>query len=139
MCVCVYVGRAEFVAEEKDLESDEALWALYERWCKYFNEERDRDEMARRFSKFKKTVLRVQRNKKAGLPYTLEINYLADGKLIELYRPKVPIWEYVRRMPYSDSVIYGRPPDFLFSEGHKFLSKKKMRDTTDAEVTNQSA
>jgi len=112
------------VAEEKDLESDEALWALYERWCKYFNEERDRDEMARRFSKLKETVLRVQRNKKAGLPYTLEINYLADGKLIELYRPKVPIWEYVRRMPYSDSVKYGRQPDFLFSEGHKFLSKK---------------
>jgi hypothetical protein len=47
------------VAEEKDLESDEALWALYERWCKYFNEERDRDEMARRFSKLKETVLRV--------------------------------------------------------------------------------
>jgi putative sterol carrier protein len=37
----------EFVADEKDLESDEALWALYERWCKHFNQECDRDEMAR--------------------------------------------------------------------------------------------
>jgi hypothetical protein len=42
----------EFVAPEQDLESDEALWALYERWCKAFNQKRDHDEMVRRFSKF---------------------------------------------------------------------------------------
>uniref|UniRef100_A0A0D9XX75 Alginate lyase 2 domain-containing protein n=1 Tax=Leersia perrieri TaxID=77586 RepID=A0A0D9XX75_9ORYZ len=31
--------------KEKDLESEEALWALYERWCKAFHQERDRDGM----------------------------------------------------------------------------------------------
>ncbi|CAN6286248.1 unnamed protein product [Urochloa humidicola] len=38
---------------DKDLESDEAVWALYERWCKAFNKERDHAEMARRFKLFR--------------------------------------------------------------------------------------
>lgn len=84
------VGKVECVADEKDLESDEALWALYERWCKAFNQERSLEEMARRFSKFKQTVLMLDSNKKARLPYRLEINWFADGKDIELVRPKVP-------------------------------------------------
>ncbi|CAO2038399.1 unnamed protein product [Urochloa humidicola] len=35
----------EFVATEKDMASDEAMWALYKRWCEYFKVERDHDEM----------------------------------------------------------------------------------------------
>lgn len=72
----------KFVAEEKDLESDEALWALYERWCKAFDQERDHEEMARRFDTFKKTVLDVQHTNKAypsHKPRT--ITKLADGKM----------------------------------------------------------
>ena len=38
---------------DKDVESDEAIWALYELWCKAYNKERDHGEMARRFSTFK--------------------------------------------------------------------------------------
>ncbi|CAN6177250.1 unnamed protein product [Urochloa humidicola] len=38
----------------KDLESDEAVWALYENWCKAFNKDRSRDEMAHRFRVFKR-------------------------------------------------------------------------------------
>jgi hypothetical protein len=83
--LCLYVDWAIFEAYEKDLESDEALWALYERWCKFFKQERDRDEMARRFSSFKETVLCVEENKKSDLPYRLGINQFADGKLAELY------------------------------------------------------
>uniref|UniRef100_A0A0A9D7R1 Cathepsin propeptide inhibitor domain-containing protein n=1 Tax=Arundo donax TaxID=35708 RepID=A0A0A9D7R1_ARUDO len=41
---------------DKDLESDEAIWVLYERWCKAYNKERDPDEMARRFHIFKRTA-----------------------------------------------------------------------------------
>lgn len=58
--------------------------ALYERWRKFFNQERDRDEMARRFSSFKETVLSVEENKRSDLPYRLGINQFADGKLAEL-------------------------------------------------------
>ncbi|XBI88464.1 hypothetical protein VPH35_026430 [Triticum aestivum] len=75
-------SRVKFMAEEKDLESDEALWALYERWCKAFDQERDREEMARRFDTFKKTVLDVQDINKAypsHKPRT--ITKFADGKL----------------------------------------------------------
>jgi hypothetical protein len=85
------------VAQEKDLESNEALWALYERWCKAFNQERDHDEMARRFNTFKETVLKVDETDKAHLPYKLEINQFADGKLQELRSPKVPFVEFYRR------------------------------------------
>jgi hypothetical protein len=38
---------------DKDLKSDEAVWALYERWCKAFHKQRDHAEMARRFKIFK--------------------------------------------------------------------------------------
>jgi hypothetical protein len=41
---------------DKDMESDEATWALYEQWCKAFNKVRDRSEMARRFHMFKRTA-----------------------------------------------------------------------------------
>ncbi|KAL6839038.1 hypothetical protein ACP4OV_031092 [Aristida adscensionis] len=74
----------QFVADEKDLESDEALWALYERWCKHFNQERDRDEMARRFNEFKGLVLFVHQENNSGRPYKLGINQFTDGKLSEL-------------------------------------------------------
>uniref|UniRef100_A0A0A8ZDX3 Cathepsin propeptide inhibitor domain-containing protein n=1 Tax=Arundo donax TaxID=35708 RepID=A0A0A8ZDX3_ARUDO len=81
--------------------------------------------MAHRFNSFKETVLRVDRNNKAGLPYRIEINKFADGKLVELCRPKVPIREFVKRMHYSDSVIFGRAGDILFKkdpEGHQLKS-----------------
>ncbi|BAS86652.1 Os03g0778300 [Oryza sativa Japonica Group] len=37
----------------KDLESDEAIWALYERWCEAYEKERDHAEMTRWFEMFK--------------------------------------------------------------------------------------
>ncbi|KAM0911450.1 hypothetical protein ACQ4PT_013466 [Festuca glaucescens] len=38
---------------DKNLESDEAVWALYERWCKAHNKDRDHAEMNRRFKLFR--------------------------------------------------------------------------------------
>jgi hypothetical protein len=38
---------------DKDVESDEAVWALYERWCKALNKKRDHAEMVRRFKIFR--------------------------------------------------------------------------------------
>nr|XP_034578903.1 uncharacterized protein LOC117842538 [Setaria viridis]TKW35363.1 hypothetical protein SEVIR_2G366100v2 [Setaria viridis] len=46
---CVADLQHEFVAQEKDMESDEAMWALYQRWCEHFKIERDHDDMIRRF------------------------------------------------------------------------------------------
>ncbi|XBI45579.1 hypothetical protein VPH35_110031 [Triticum aestivum] len=72
-------GKVKFVAEEKDLESDETLWALYERWCEAFNQKRDHDEKVRRFSTFKKTVLHIHNKPNVG--YRRGITQFADGKL----------------------------------------------------------
>ncbi|CAL4943302.1 unnamed protein product [Urochloa decumbens] len=73
----------KFAAEEEDLESDEALWALYERWCKALNQKRDHDEMVSRFNKFKNIALHVHRTNNANLPYKLAVNKFADGKRME--------------------------------------------------------
>ena len=74
---------------EDDLVSDEAMWSLYERWCKVFNQERDTDEMARRFKEFKENVLLVYRVNNSGLPYKLELNEFSDGKLTEFCYPRL--------------------------------------------------
>ncbi|CAO1940678.1 unnamed protein product [Urochloa humidicola] len=94
--------REPFVADEKDLESDEALWAFYERWRKHYNLERDRDEMARRFDEFKRTVFDVHQVNNSNLPYKCEVNMFADGKLSEIYglkKPDLIMDEEVENMP----------------------------------------
>ncbi|KAM3024013.1 hypothetical protein ACUV84_037692 [Puccinellia chinampoensis] len=59
-----YLSRAEYeqipddakIPTDKDLESDEATWALYWRWCKAFRKERDHADhadIARRFKLFR--------------------------------------------------------------------------------------
>ncbi|WVZ50942.1 hypothetical protein U9M48_002145 [Paspalum notatum var. saurae] len=50
---------------EKDVESDEAVWALYRSWCEAYGKERDHDQMAARFDFFKKTAQSVYSNNKA--------------------------------------------------------------------------
>ncbi|PNT75403.1 hypothetical protein BRADI_1g31765v3 [Brachypodium distachyon] len=67
-------GMVEFMPKEEDLESDEAVWRLYERWCKDFNQKREPDEMARRFNKFKNRVLRVRdmNNSNADNPQVIQ-------------------------------------------------------------------
>uniref|UniRef100_A0A0E0BVJ9 Cathepsin propeptide inhibitor domain-containing protein n=1 Tax=Oryza glumipatula TaxID=40148 RepID=A0A0E0BVJ9_9ORYZ len=40
----------------EDVESDEAVWALYERFCKSYKLKRDHAEMARRFETFKSSA-----------------------------------------------------------------------------------
>uniref|UniRef100_A0A0E0MPW9 RBR-type E3 ubiquitin transferase n=1 Tax=Oryza punctata TaxID=4537 RepID=A0A0E0MPW9_ORYPU len=70
---------------KEDIESDEAVWALFERYCKSFNRKYDHAEMVRRFNKFKfnatntyhwntylhkdvKELARAKRNRDLGLP-----------------------------------------------------------------------
>uniref|UniRef100_A0A0E0JCS4 Cathepsin propeptide inhibitor domain-containing protein n=1 Tax=Oryza nivara TaxID=4536 RepID=A0A0E0JCS4_ORYNI len=40
----------------EDIESDEAVWSLYERFCKSYKLKRDHAEMARRFETFKSSA-----------------------------------------------------------------------------------
>ena len=133
----------DFVFDDKDLESDEALWALYERWCKAFGEERSREEMQRRFDTFKERVLFVDRHNKQTIirddTASFEVNMFADGKLAEqLFQ--MPM-ESVDRMPYSESPFIGRAGHKLFNKkpvigraGHRLFDKKRSEE--DEEDTN---
>ncbi|TKW14190.1 hypothetical protein SEVIR_5G151600v4 [Setaria viridis] len=103
--------RPAFEVDDKDLESDEALWAFYERWCKFWGQERSREEMQRRFDLFKDTVLFVHRCNKNG--DQLEVGMFADGKLAE---QKVCMCKEVfDSLPYSKSLILGRAGPMLFN------------------------
>uniref|UniRef100_A0A0E0MLC2 Cathepsin propeptide inhibitor domain-containing protein n=1 Tax=Oryza punctata TaxID=4537 RepID=A0A0E0MLC2_ORYPU len=64
-----------FAHDEKDLESDEAVWALYERWCSFHSVEPDHDDMVRRFGYFKDTAHRIIEFNKSGKSYL----YLGDS------------------------------------------------------------
>ncbi|CAD6334811.1 unnamed protein product [Miscanthus lutarioriparius] len=83
--------RVEFVPEEEDVESDEALWDLYERWCKAFNQKREPDEMACRFNKFKNRVLRVHSINNANQSIKLGLTKFSDGKLAEMRANRDPL------------------------------------------------
>jgi hypothetical protein len=80
----------EFVPKEEDIESDEALWDLYERWCKAFNQKREPDEMARRFNKFKNRVLRIHSMNKANQSCKVGLTKFSDGKLAEMRANRDP-------------------------------------------------
>ncbi|CAD6255725.1 unnamed protein product [Miscanthus lutarioriparius] len=80
---------------EKDFESDEAVWALYEQWCKLYNKERDRSEMARRFSRFKSSAGSVLSYNRAfnGENYTglCEFADGMDAKEVAEYKRKAAL------------------------------------------------
>ncbi|KAI4980380.1 hypothetical protein ZWY2020_020865 [Hordeum vulgare] len=76
-------GKVKFAVEEKDLESDKTIWALYERWCEAFNHKLDHDEKDRWFNTFKKTVLHIHNKPNVG--YRRGISEFADGKLRKPY------------------------------------------------------
>ncbi|TVU49936.1 hypothetical protein EJB05_01281, partial [Eragrostis curvula] len=63
---------------EKDLASDEAMWAMYERWCAFYEVKRDRDDMVRRFGLFKERARRIHEFNQSGAPFTKGLNIFGD-------------------------------------------------------------
>ncbi|CAO2184027.1 unnamed protein product [Urochloa humidicola] len=66
----------EFGAE--DLASEEALWALYERWRGVHAVARDLGDKARRFNVFKENVRLIHDFNQRGEPYKLRLNRFGD-------------------------------------------------------------
>ncbi|KAL6609456.1 hypothetical protein ACP70R_039425 [Stipagrostis hirtigluma subsp. patula] len=83
----IYRDWPRLEVEEKDVESDESLWALYERWCEHFNVEHDPHVMARRFKYFKISALAVHRANTSNVSCRLALNELSDGVLSETILP----------------------------------------------------
>lgn len=80
VCVALVVGCGEgFDFKEKELESEERLWELYERWRSHHTVSTSLEEKQKRFNVFKANVQYVHNfNKKEDKPYKLKLNKFAD-------------------------------------------------------------
>jgi len=62
----------------KDLESEESLWDLYERWRSHHTVSRDLEDKLKRFNVFKENVMHVHKVNTMDKPYKLKLNKFAD-------------------------------------------------------------
>lgn len=67
-----------FDFHEKELESEESLWDLYERWRSHHTVSRSLHEKDKRFNVFKQNVMHVHNTNKKDKPYKLKLNKFAD-------------------------------------------------------------
>lgn len=74
----VFAVVQSFDFHEKELESEESLWELYERWRSHHTVTRDLDEKHRRFNVFKENVKYIHNFNKKDAPYKLKLNKFAD-------------------------------------------------------------
>ncbi|XP_020216660.1 vignain [Cajanus cajan] len=63
---------------ENELESEEGLWDLYERWRSHHTVSRSLSEKKNRFNVFKANVMHVHNTNKMDKPYKLKLNRFAD-------------------------------------------------------------
>ena len=102
---------------DKDMESDEATWALYEQWCKAFNKVRDRSEMERRFHIFKRTagsVLSCNEAREGMRGNYARLGLYADGldaqDIVESATQQLKRLDMVDLLSLIDSLY---PPDII--------------------------
>ncbi|XP_031478482.1 thiol protease SEN102-like [Nymphaea colorata] len=75
----VLAGAADSITfDQKDLESEESLWGLYERWRSHHSVSRDVDELLTRFNVFKHNVKFIHEFNKKGSSYKLKLNDFGD-------------------------------------------------------------
>ncbi|KAJ7945776.1 Cysteine proteinase [Quillaja saponaria] len=67
-----------FEFHEKELETEESLWDLYERWRSYHTISHSLDEKCKRFNVFKENVKHVHNTNMMDKPYKLKLNRFAD-------------------------------------------------------------
>ncbi|KAH7549788.1 hypothetical protein JRO89_XS13G0082700 [Xanthoceras sorbifolium] len=79
LLLALVLGIAEsFDFHEKELETEENFWELYERWRSHHTVSRSLDEKHKRFNVFKQNVLHVHNTNKMDKPYKLKLNKFAD-------------------------------------------------------------
>ncbi|RDX84120.1 hypothetical protein CR513_34880 [Mucuna pruriens] len=88
LCVALFFALVVVVAEsfdlnEKEVESEEGLWDLYERWRSHHTVSRSLDEKHNRFNVFKANVMHVHNTNKMDKPYKLKLNRFADMTNLE--------------------------------------------------------
>lgn len=79
LSIALILGISEsFDFHEKELETEESLWDLYERWRSHHTVSRSLDEKHKRFNVFKANALHVHNTNKMDKPYKLKLNKFAD-------------------------------------------------------------
>lgn len=69
---------SSFDFHEKELETEDSLWDMYERWRSYHKVATNHHEKKKRFNVFKSNVLHVHETNKMDKPYKLQLNKFAD-------------------------------------------------------------
>ncbi|KAI3458631.1 hypothetical protein Pfo_015294 [Paulownia fortunei] len=67
-----------FDFQEEELETEERLWDLYERWRSHHTESRNIEDKHKRFKAFKANARYVNSFNKKDKPYKLKLNQFAD-------------------------------------------------------------
>lgn len=67
-----------FEYHDKELESEEGLWGMYERWRSHHTLSRSLEDKNKRFNVFKANVEHVHSTNKLDKPYKLKLNKFAD-------------------------------------------------------------
>lgn len=67
-----------FDYDDKELESEESLTKLYDRWRSHHSVPRSLHEREKRFNVFRHNVMHVHNTNKQNFPYTLKLNMFAD-------------------------------------------------------------
>uniref|UniRef100_I1PKY5 Cathepsin propeptide inhibitor domain-containing protein n=1 Tax=Oryza glaberrima TaxID=4538 RepID=I1PKY5_ORYGL len=84
LLIAFAVDPADYIQyDEADVASEEAVWALYERWRDFYGAERSHDEMLRRFGMFKDKARHVLEFNKSGASFTKALKEGADLTLEE--------------------------------------------------------
>lgn len=79
LALALVIGLSKgFDFHEKDLESEESLWDLYERWRSHHTVSRSLDDKHKRFNVFKENVKHVHMVNGMDKPYKLKLNKFAD-------------------------------------------------------------
>lgn len=79
LALAMVIGLSEgFDFHEKELESEDRLWDLYERWRSHHTVSRSLDDKHKRFNVFKENVKHVHNVNKMDKPYKLKLNKFAD-------------------------------------------------------------
>ncbi|KAH9624601.1 hypothetical protein KSS87_010304 [Heliosperma pusillum] len=79
VAMAMVIGLSQaFDFEEAELETEDSLWSLYERWRSHHTVSRDLDDKQKRFNVFKENVRHVHKVNKLDKPYKLKLNKFAD-------------------------------------------------------------
>ncbi|CAM0911664.1 unnamed protein product [Alopecurus aequalis] len=120
---------------EKDLASEESLWALYERWRAQHTVSRNLGEKARRFNVFKENVRLIHEFNLGDEPYKLRLNRFGDMTADEFSRAyassRIAHHRMFRGDRKSADFIHGSTPSLSLPSSVDWRTRGAVTDVKD--------